>query len=85
MSDINESIRKIVDTIVYARVYVQENLDNLRSQYGERYLAIAHADGVVDSDEDKNSLIQRLQKSNDQRGIIIDTISNLIKPNLSNN
>jgi len=85
MVNINEAKQEFVNTLVYARVYVQENLDKLRSQYGERYLAIAKVDGVVDSDEDKSSLIQRLQASNDQRGIVIDTISNLIKPNLSNN
>lgn len=85
MININKVKNEFEVTRAYARVYVQGNLDQLRSQYGEKYLAIVKDAGVIDSDKSKTSLIKRLQESNNQRGIVIDTIVNFTKPKLSNN
>lgn len=81
----NEVVRAFEKTRHYARMYVREHCEELERQYGERYLAIAENAGVIDSDENKFLLIKRLQASCDQRGIVIDTIVHLTKPEVSHN
>ncbi len=81
----NEVVWAYEKTCAYARKYAMNNLKELERKYEIKYLAIAENAGVIDSDENKLSLVKRLQANGDQRGIVIDTIVNLTKPRLYNN
>ena len=81
----NEVVKAFEKTSAYARQYVIDPREELERKYGRRFLAIAENAGVIDSDENRFSLIKRLQKSDDQRSILVDNIANLTKPKLYNN
>lgn len=81
----NEALQEFERTLAYARLYIRDNQEEFKTRYEGRYLAIALNEGVIDSDEDRISLIRRLQVSNDKRSMVIDNIINLTKPKLSNN
>lgn len=81
----NKVVKAFEKTNAYARQYVMDHREELERKYGQRFIAIAENEGIIDSDENRFSLIKRLQKSNDQRSILVDNISNLIKPRIYNN
>ncbi len=83
--NINEARAMFERTSFYARKYVSQNVDELKRNYGLKYLAIALDEGVVDSDENKFNLIKRLQDKGDERSVILDTIENLLRAKVVNN
>ncbi len=80
-----EIVQAFVRLQTYAIRYAASNLEELQRKYGDEYLAISPGAGVIASDRDRHSLVRRLEKSRDQRDVIIDTTDNLIKLDVSRN
>lgn len=72
-------------TLTYARVYLKIDESKYGEEYGWRFIAIVLNGCIIDSDVNNSDLIKRLKENGDTRSIIIGTIEEFLKPEVSNN